>query len=154
MQIFNVTLACVGQGQRKRPLRSSRPATTSLPAGYSLDDHSLDAVGLGSAQSFFLTDLTINTITVGTAFDDFIQGTSINDVICGVGGDDVITAMAGDDEVYGGVGVDTLEGGDNIDFVSGGENADTIYGSAAGGTVFVMGVTRCRAVTVATTFRW
>ena len=63
-----------------------------------LDDQSGDGQALGSLNSHYTADVTLDMITVGTAFDDFIDGTNgVDDTICGLQGIDTLTGAGGDD---------------------------------------------------------
>jgi hypothetical protein len=100
-----------------------------LPAGWSLDDHSLDPVPLGVIGGApFVVPAVANRLTIGTQFGDHIQGNAVDDVICGLGGDDVLMGGSGDDELYGEDGEDELWGEANSDFLSGGPLDDLLYG--------------------------
>ena len=53
-----------------------------LPPGWTLDDHSGDAVPLGTLAVPYFTGLNFGQLTIGTAFNDVIIGNAIDEVIC------------------------------------------------------------------------
>jgi Ca2+-binding RTX toxin-like protein len=110
----------------------------TLVSSARLDDHSGDAVALGSQGAPYVANAVFDMITVGTPFGDFINGTNgVNDTICGLGGDDTITGANGNDDIFGGAGEDDLSGNAGADLLSGGPQNDDLYGddivNSAGG---------------------
>lgn len=106
-----------------------------LPPGWTLDDHSNDAVALGDILGApHRVAAVFGMITIGTPYPDHIQGNAVDEVICGLDGYDWIKGGSGDDEIFGGLGADSLSGEEGSDFLSGGPDGDVLFGDDSVGS--------------------